>query len=71
VTENRFQKYHIKTARKPTIYINMKPLKQFAYEKLPECALKKILLIEHDFLDVDIFLARLPLWLNLIKILGR
>lgn len=49
----------------------MKPAKIFAAERLPECPLKELLLLEDDKVDVHTFLARLPLWLRLTKNLGR
>ena len=55
----------------PPSHIDMKPLKQFAYEKLPNCSLRNVLLIEADVLDTHTFLARLPIWLKLIRILDR
>jgi len=58
-----------KDAAKPITHINMRPLKQFAYENLPKSPLRKVLLIEADVLDVHTFLARLPLWLNLLRTL--
>lgn len=51
--------------------IDMKPIKRFAAERLSESPLKKVLLLEDDKLDVHIFLARLPVYLNLINILER
>lgn len=52
-------------------YVDMKPVKRFAVEILPECPLKEILLLEDDKLDAHTFFARLPVWLRLIKILER
>jgi hypothetical protein len=47
--------------------INMKPLKQFAAEKLSGSPLKEILQFEDDRLDVDSFLVKLPIWLQLVR----
>jgi hypothetical protein len=48
--------------------INMKPIKAFAFEKIPETwILREILLCEDDQLNVEVFLARLPIWLRLTK----
>jgi len=52
-------------------HINMKPVKRFAAERLPESPLKEILFLEDDTLDAYTFLARLPVWLKLINILER
>lgn len=60
---------HYKMTEKYKNHIDVRPLKQFAYEKLPESPLKEILLIEDDILDIDAFLARLPIWLRLSKLL--
>jgi len=52
--------------------INIRKLKNFAFDDLPkDWPLREILLSEDDELDVSTFLARLPLWLNLIRILER
>jgi len=48
--------------------INIKPLKIFALNKLPNCSLKYLLLIEDEKLDVQTFLARMPVWLRLLRI---
>jgi hypothetical protein len=47
--------------------INMKPLKQFAAEKLSTSPLKEVLLLEDDRLDVHSFLVKLPTWLQLAR----
>jgi len=47
--------------------INIKPLKIFALNKLPNCSLRYLLLIEEEKLDVQTFLARMPIWLKLIR----
>lgn len=52
-------------------HVNMKQVKRFAAERLPECSLREILLLEDDKLDAHIFVARLPVWLRLIDISER
>jgi hypothetical protein len=48
--------------------ICVKPLKNFAFEKLPAASpLLSILLLEEDELPVLKFLDRLPIWLQLIR----
>jgi hypothetical protein len=47
--------------------INMKPLKQFAAERLSDSPLKEVLLLEDDRLDVHSFLIKLPTWLQLSR----
>jgi hypothetical protein len=50
--------------------VNIKKLKEFALEKLPKnSALREILISEEDKMDITVFLARLPLWLKLSKLL--
>jgi hypothetical protein len=50
------------------IKVNMCRLKNFASEKLPKnWLLYDIILSEKDEMDVNIFLARLPVWLRLSK----
>jgi len=48
-------------------HVNMKPLKQFAAEKLSASPLKEVLLLEDDRLDVRSFLVKLPTWLQLAR----
>jgi len=48
--------------------IDIRPLKRFAL-KLPSSALKDVLLVEDDQLDVSVFLARLTIWLRLLSLL--
>ena len=50
------------------VTVNLRPLKTFALEKLPDSSLRDILVAEaHDELDVAAFLARLPIYLRLSK----
>ena len=54
----------------PKIKVNIRKLKSFAFAQLPkDCVLREILISEEDELDVSIFLARLPVWLKLSKLL--
>jgi len=54
----------------PPTMVNIKKLKEFALEKLPKnSALREILISEEDKMDITVFLARLPLWLKLSKLL--
>ena len=50
--------------------VNIKTLKKFALNKLPkDWPLREILLSESDDeLDVFVFLARLPVWLRLMRL---
>jgi hypothetical protein len=49
--------------------INISKLKQFALESLrPNSVLRDILLSQDDELEIQIFLARLPLFLELSKV---
>ena len=49
--------------------INIRRLKNFAFEKLPRnWALREILLSEKDELDSQTFIARLPIWLKLCRV---
>ena len=48
--------------------VNIKPLKDFAFSKMPKSALREVLLMESDTLDIATFLARLPVWLQLAKL---
>lgn len=52
-------------------HIDMTPVKRFAAERLPDCPLRDILLLEEDKLDAQTFLARFPVWLKLVRILER
>ena len=45
----------------------MRPVKRFARNRLPESLIREVLLCEDDKLDAHTFLARLPVWLNLIN----
>ncbi len=45
----------------------MKPLKQFAAEKLSNSPLREILLLEDEKIDIRSFLLKLPIWLQLIR----
>ena len=47
--------------------VNLQPLKVFALNLPPNSALREILLLEDDELDVHTFLARMPIWLKLIR----
>jgi hypothetical protein len=48
--------------------IDIRPLKAFASEKLPENRpLRKVLLAERDILTVHEFLAELETWLTLLR----
>ena len=47
--------------------IDMRPVKRFAHNRLPGSPIREVLLVEEDKLDADTFLARLPVWLNLIN----
>ena len=52
--------------------VNIRKLKQFAFEKLPKnWPLREILLSEEDELEIHVFLARLPIWLRLSRITGK
>lgn len=48
-------------------YIDIKPLKQFAFDKLSDSPLKEILLLEDDRIGIHSFLLKLPIWLQLIR----
>jgi hypothetical protein len=50
-----------------TANVDIKPLKAFALEKLPDCALKDLLLAEHDFLNVYEFLVKIEIYLRLLR----
>jgi hypothetical protein len=54
----------------PSSIVNIKKLKEFAIHKLPKnSVLRDILISEEDELDINIFLARLPVWLKLSRFL--
>lgn len=49
--------------------VDIRKLKSFAYGKLPRnLPIREILLLEEDELDVQVFLARLSIWLQLSKL---
>ena len=48
-------------------YVSMQSLKQFAQEKLPDSALKEILMSEGDEISAQEFIAKLPIYLKLLK----
>jgi len=51
--------------------IEIRRLKTFAFTNFPKYwPIRQILLLEDDLLDVNVFLARVPLWLRLIKLSG-
>jgi hypothetical protein len=51
-----------------TIMINIRTLKQFAYELLPkESPLRDLLLTEKDELPADEFIIKLEIWLKLLR----
>jgi hypothetical protein len=53
----------------PKHNVNIKRLKKFALEELPNSPLREILLAEgSDEVDILTFLARLPIWLRLAKL---
>jgi len=48
--------------------INIRKIKDFAFSQLPKnSTLRDIILSEEDEIQVSIFLARLPIWLKLLK----
>lgn len=48
--------------------VNIKSLKLFAYEKLPEGSpLREVLLVENDEITVEEFLIKMDLWLKLSR----
>jgi len=47
--------------------IEIRKLKDFALKLPPNSILREILLLEDDELDVHTFLARMPIWLKLIR----
>jgi len=48
--------------------VNIKKLKDFAYKSLPEnWPLREILLSDNEEIDVQTLLARLPIWLKLLR----
>ena len=48
-------------------YVSKQSLKQFAQEKLPDSALKEILMSEGDEISAQEFIAKLPIYLKLLK----
>ncbi|MEM3697092.1 MAG: hypothetical protein QXQ94_06285 [Candidatus Bathyarchaeia archaeon] len=54
----------------PPARVSIKKLKEFAIYKLPKnSALREILISEENELDINVFLARLPVWLKLSRFL--
>lgn len=51
--------------------INIRRLKKFAFNELPDGALRQVLLIERDELECSVFLNRLPVWLKLSRLPGK
>lgn len=48
--------------------VDIKALKAFALEKFPrDCALRDVLLAERDKLDVNEFLAKMDIWIKLLR----
>lgn len=48
--------------------VDIKPLKVFALEKLPKnCVLRNVMLTDKELLDVDEFLAKMEIWLKLLR----
>ncbi|MEM2588162.1 MAG: hypothetical protein QXJ19_07530 [Candidatus Bathyarchaeia archaeon] len=48
--------------------VNIRPIKAFAAEKLPQNnPLRLVLLLEDDEMDAAVFLARLSMWLKLAR----
>ena len=48
--------------------VDIKPLKVFALEKFPkDCAIRDVLLAEHDFLDAEEFAVKMETWLKLLR----
>ena len=58
---------HATLARTRAAKVNIKPLKAFALEKLPDCALKDLLLADQDFLNVHEFLVKTQIYLRLLR----
>ncbi|MDH5266272.1 MAG: hypothetical protein OEW62_01185 [Candidatus Bathyarchaeota archaeon] len=49
--------------------INIRRIRNFAFTQLPkEWVLREVLLAENQEIDVFTFLARLPVWLQLINV---
>jgi len=49
--------------------INIRKLKDFAFAQLPrDWPLREILLSEEDELEIYTFLARMPIWLRVLKV---
>ena len=51
--------------------IEIRRLKDFALKLPPNSPLRVVLLLEDDELDVQTFLARMPVWLRLLRISGE
>jgi hypothetical protein len=52
----------------PEVKLNLKPLKNFAIEKLPKkSTLREILLLEPDTLSTSDFLTKLDIWTTLFN----
>ena len=59
----------MKRARKGKGYLDIRPLKKFAAEKLRVgSVLREVLLAEEDKLPVEEFLAKQDVWLHLLNI---
>ena len=48
--------------------IDLRPLKAFALKLPPNSPLRVVFLLEDEKLDVYTFLARMPVWLRLLRI---
>lgn len=52
--------------------VDIKALKAFALEKFPrDCALRDVLLAERDNLEVKEFLAKMDIWVKLLRRVRR
>ena len=48
--------------------VDIRPLKVFAFEKFPkDCAIRDVLLAEHDFLNAEEFAVKMEIWLKLLR----
>lgn len=47
--------------------VDIRTLKEFAFQRLPDCALRDVLLAEQDFLNVDEFLTKMEIYLKLLR----
>ena len=56
------QPLHSRTSR-----VDITALKHFAAEKLPDCALREILLEDENFQNVDEFLLKTSIYLRLLR----